>query len=70
MKGHERDHCFWGRLTWSLGGKGRSVRTVQIADGDGKVHEFTTQHEVHKMIWTEVHQSCYHLVEETPICQG
>lgn len=32
--------------------------------------ELTTQEEVEEAIWSEVHQSRYHLAEEAPICQG
>lgn len=38
--------------------------------GDGTVQELSIQHEVEKAIWTNIHQNCYHLAEEAPICQG
>lgn len=66
----ERDRSFWRRLNYSLGKhKGASVSSVQV-QRDGKTVELKTQQEVQQAIWSEVHQSRYHLAEEAPICQG
>jgi hypothetical protein len=43
---------------------------VQLKDEEGNVTEFNTQSEVQEAIWSEVHQSRYHLAEEAPICNG
>ena len=37
---------------------------------NGNMTEFNTQEDVQKAIWSEVHQSRYHLAEEAPICNG
>jgi hypothetical protein len=67
----EKDRAFWRRLNWSLGSRrGSSVSSVQVKDDDGEVTTYSTQEEVQKVIWSEVHQSRYHMAEEAPICQG
>ena len=66
----EKDRSFWRRLNFALGKhfQGRSVRKVQVADGNGRVLEFDTQEGVHNAIFNEMHRKRYNLVEEAPIC--
>eukprot|EP00956_Cyclotella_meneghiniana_P010715 scaffold14988_cov36-Cyclotella_meneghiniana.AAC.2 len=67
----EKDRAFWRRINFALGKKrGTSVSAVQVKDKDGNLTEYNTQQEVQEVIWSEVHQSRYHLAEEAPICQG
>ena len=67
----EKDRSFWRRLNWTLGKqRGSSVSVVQVPDGAGGYRELTTQQDVQNVIWSEVHQSWYHLAEEALICQG
>jgi hypothetical protein len=67
----EKDRAFWRRLNWSLGKRrGSSVSSVQMKDDDGETITYSTQEEVQNVIWSEVHQSRYHMAEEAPICQG
>eukprot|EP00956_Cyclotella_meneghiniana_P027276 scaffold60862_cov41-Cyclotella_meneghiniana.AAC.6 len=56
---------------WSLGKRqGSSVSAVQVPDGQGGHTELKTQEEIQQAIWSNVHQSRYHMAEEAPICQG
>jgi hypothetical protein len=67
----EKDRAYWRRLNYALGKKrGSSVSAVQLTDDEGNVTEFNTQAEVQNAIWSEVHQSRYHMAEEAPICNG
>eukprot|EP00956_Cyclotella_meneghiniana_P029293 scaffold70426_cov59-Cyclotella_meneghiniana.AAC.4 len=67
----EQDRSFWRRLNYALGKKrGSSVSAVQVKDKDGNITEYNSQQEVQDIIWSEVHQSRYHLAEEAPICNG
>lgn len=67
----ERDRAFWRRLNWSFGQRrGSSVGAVQVKDSDGSTVELKMRKEVQDAIWSEVHQSRYHLAEEASICQG
>lgn len=50
--------------------RGTSISAVQTIDEEGVTAEYNTQSEVQDAIWSEVHQSYYHLAEEVPICQG
>ena len=43
---------------------------VQVEDEDGNIEEFTTQEEVHEAIWSNIHQKCFYLAEEAPICHS
>jgi hypothetical protein len=59
----EKDRAYWRRLNYALGKKrGSSVSAVQLQDEHGNVTEVNTQSEVQNAIWTEVHQSRYHLL--------
>lgn len=67
----EKDRAYWKRINYALGKKrSSSVSAVQVVDDEGNMTEYTTQTEVQNAIWSEVHQSRYHLAEEAPICNG
>ena len=68
----EKDRSFWRRLNFALGRhvKGRSVREVKEEDESGNTKVCSTQEEVERAIWKEVHHKRFYLAEEAPICQG
>jgi hypothetical protein len=68
----ERDQLFWHRLNLALGKHlcGRSVRAVLVEDGHGGVLYYETEEGVQEAIFNEVHQKCYNLAEDAPICKG
>jgi hypothetical protein len=68
----EKDQAFWRKLNFPLGKhiRGRSVRTVQVEDGTGRVIDYDTEETVQEAIFNEVHRKRYILVEEAPIRQG
>ncbi len=43
---------------------------VQVEDEDSNIEEFTMQEEVHEEIWSNIHQKCFFLAEEAPICHS
>ena len=67
----ERSKSYWRRLNYSMSKpRGRSVRTVQTSDEEGRVIEHTTQDAVQTAIWDEIHGQRFYLAEQAPICQG
>ena len=52
----EKNRSYWRRLNYSMAKQqGRSVRTVQTTDEDGRVTDHTTQQSVQDAIWNEIH---------------
>jgi hypothetical protein len=49
---------------------GGSVPAVQVETKGEEVVELTSQTEVHKAIWSNIHQQHFYLAEEAPICNG
>ena len=50
--------------------RGRSVRTVQMSDDEGRITEHSTQTTVQNAIWNKIHGQRFYLAEQAPICQG
>ena len=44
--------------------------SVHVEDENGQITEYSTQQEVQSVVWDKIHQECYHMAEEAPICQG
>ena len=52
----ERSKSYWRRLNYSMSKpRGRSVRTVQTSDEEGRITEHSTQTDVQQAIWNEIH---------------
>jgi hypothetical protein len=66
---HQQD--FWRKLNYVTGKKRTcSATTIQVKGGDGAIMERNTQDTVKQSIFSEVHEKCYSLTGEAPICNG
>ena len=66
---HQQD--FWQKLNFVTGKKQTwSATTIQVQDQCGAIMERNTQDSVEQSIFQEVHEKCYTLAGEAPICNG
>ncbi len=66
---HQQD--FWRKLNYVTGKKKtHSATTIQVEGGDRAIMERNTQDTVEQFIFREVHEKCYTLTGEAPICNG
>ncbi len=67
----ERERAFWKKVKYKLGKRsGGSVQAVQVEDEDGNTEVFSSQDQVHEVIWSNIHRKRFFLAEEAPICSG
>jgi hypothetical protein len=67
----KRQRLFWRRLNYVTGKKRTcSATLVQVEEQSELVSESTTKDRVEAAIFREVHDKCYTLAKEAPICSG
>jgi hypothetical protein len=67
----ERDKSFWRKLNYTLGKpRAGACFQVQVEDANGESQDYTTQDEIHKAIWNNIHLTRFYLAEAAPICEG
>ena len=67
----EKERSLWRRLNFVMArSQGRSVREVKVRMEDGTARVATTQSEVERTIWSNIHGKRFHIAEQAPICQG
>jgi hypothetical protein len=67
----ERERGLWRRAEYVMGKQhGGSVWSVQVEDEEENMEVFSTQEEVHKAIWSNIHWKQFYLAETAPICNS
>jgi hypothetical protein len=67
----EKDRSFWHRLNYALWKpQGGACFKVQVDQGDGTVQEYAEKEQLQEAIWNNIHQKCFYLAEEAPMCSG